>query len=90
MRQRKTSLAPGYLVTNVPVSLPLKSPLLSRYLLILKSQCWIRTFPQGFPTGSINERFAVAPLTEIEVEQRRLADYDTALDVAELDGELAS
>ena len=55
MRQRKTSLAPGYLVTNVPVSLPLKSSLLSRDLLILKSQVLGSNFPQGFPTSSINE-----------------------------------
>jgi hypothetical protein len=37
-----------------------------------------------------HQRFAlVSPATETEVEQRRLGDYDTALDVAELDGEVA-
>ena len=37
-----------------------------------------------------HQRFAVVPAAaEIEVERRRLADYDTALDVAGFDGEVA-
>jgi len=35
------------------------------------------------------QRFTVVPATETEVEQRSLADYDTALDVAEFDTEVA-
>jgi transposase len=35
------------------------------------------------------QRFTVVPATEIQVEQRSLADYDTALEVAEFDTEVA-
>jgi hypothetical protein len=36
------------------------------------------------------QRFTlIPPATETEVEQRRLADYDTALGVAEFDEEVA-
>jgi hypothetical protein len=35
------------------------------------------------------QRFTIVPATETEVEQRRLTDYDTALDVAEFDTEVA-
>jgi hypothetical protein len=35
------------------------------------------------------QRFTVVPATEIQVEQRSLADYDTALDMAEFDTEVA-
>jgi transposase len=35
------------------------------------------------------QRFTVVPATETEVEQRSLADYDTALDVTEFDTEVA-
>jgi hypothetical protein len=35
------------------------------------------------------QRFTVVPATETEVEQRSLADYDTALEVAEFDTEVA-